>query len=42
MEAVIGVKKSFRDKAILTKTENLNSSAEVTHLIYDKVTQIIF
>jgi len=34
---VQGAKRSFADKAINTKLENLRTKAEYTHFIYDKV-----
>lgn len=36
IEAVTGLKKSFAERAITVKLENLHSSARYTHSVYDK------
>jgi long-chain acyl-CoA synthetase len=36
IEAVTGAKRSFADKAISTKLQNLRNNAEYTHFLYDK------
>lgn len=36
IEAVEGAKRSFAERAIRVKLENLRSSAQYTHFLYDK------
>jgi long-chain acyl-CoA synthetase len=41
IEAVQGAKRSFAEKAINVKLQNLRTKAEYTHFLYDKVLELV-